>query len=53
MAFKQKFTDKGNTTTYEWTYGEAPLTIVVPPLNFKFDDEDQSRKIPDDIVSLP
>ncbi|XP_011298825.1 CDK5 regulatory subunit-associated protein 3 [Fopius arisanus] len=33
--------DKGNTTTYEWTYGEAPLSIVEPPLNINLDDEDK------------
>lgn len=30
--------DKGNTTTYEWIYGEAPLSIVEPPLNISTDD---------------
>ncbi|XP_016843000.1 CDK5RAP3-like protein isoform X2 [Nasonia vitripennis] len=41
--------DKGNTTTYEWTYGEAPLAINEPTLNFNLDDEadenDQSNTI--------
>ncbi|XP_014214737.1 CDK5RAP3-like protein [Copidosoma floridanum] len=31
--------EKGNTTTYEWTYGEAPLSINEPSLNFNVDDD--------------
>jgi hypothetical protein len=32
-------TEHGNTTTYEYTYGEAPLKIEEPVLDIKFDDE--------------
>jgi len=33
---------KGNTTTYEWIYGEAPLSINEPSLNFNLDDDDDN-----------
>ncbi|KAK9299048.1 hypothetical protein QLX08_007798 [Tetragonisca angustula] len=36
--------DKGNTTTYEWIYGEAPLSISEPPLNINLDNEDLEKK---------
>lgn len=32
-------TDKGDTTTYEWIYGVAPLTIVPPIFNFNIEEE--------------
>ncbi|EZA50664.1 CDK5RAP3-like protein [Ooceraea biroi] len=35
--------EKGNTTTFEYTYGEAPASIIEPPLNIKA-DEDESVK---------
>lgn len=31
--------ENGNTTTYEWKYGEKPKEIIEPDLNIKFDDE--------------
>lgn len=37
-------TDKGNTTTYEWTYGEAPLSVVDSSLNVNFDDDEEDKK---------
>ncbi|KAG7203765.1 hypothetical protein KM043_013788 [Ampulex compressa] len=40
--------DKGNTTTYEWIYGEAPLSIVEPLLNISSEDNPEDRiEIPD------
>lgn len=36
--------DNGNTTTYEWVYGEAPLLISEPPLNINLDNEDLEKK---------
>lgn len=39
------FTEKGNTTTYEYTYGEAPLSIVEPPLNIKADEDDSNVRV--------
>ncbi|XP_033216908.1 CDK5 regulatory subunit-associated protein 3 isoform X2 [Belonocnema kinseyi] len=33
--------EKGNTTTYEWTYGEAPLSIVESPLDISLDDDER------------
>ncbi|KAK1130712.1 hypothetical protein K0M31_018825 [Melipona bicolor] len=35
--------DNGNTTTYEWVYGEAPLLISEPPLNINLDNEDLEK----------
>lgn len=32
--------EKGNTTTYEWTYGEAPLSVVETPLDISLDDDE-------------
>ncbi|XP_018374093.1 PREDICTED: CDK5 regulatory subunit-associated protein 3 isoform X1 [Trachymyrmex cornetzi] len=34
---------KGNTTMFEYTYGEVPASIIEPPLNIKV-DEDESNK---------
>ncbi|XP_011498512.1 PREDICTED: CDK5RAP3-like protein [Ceratosolen solmsi marchali] len=34
--------DKGNTTTYEWTYGECPLHITEPILNYNLYNDDTS-----------
>ncbi|KAK7789713.1 hypothetical protein R5R35_014753 [Gryllus longicercus] len=31
--------EHGNTTTYEWTYGEAPIKIEEPPLIVNLEDE--------------
>ena len=31
--------DRGNVTTYEWTYGEPPLSVEEPKLDFGDDDE--------------
>lgn len=42
------FTDKGNTTVYEWRYGEAPLTVEEPPLLIDVDTEPTAD---DDVVS--
>ncbi|XP_043269000.1 CDK5 regulatory subunit-associated protein 3 [Venturia canescens] len=39
--------DKGNTTTYEWTYGEAPLTVIEPPWNINFENEDDDKVVED------
>ncbi|XP_015117127.1 CDK5 regulatory subunit-associated protein 3 [Diachasma alloeum] len=44
--------DKGNTTTYEWTYGEAPLSVVESPLNVDLDDEEKIPFGDDNIVDL-
>lgn len=48
------YLDKGNTTTYEWRYGEPPLSVAEPTLNFDFtDDNDDSEKNVQDSVSIP
>ncbi|XP_012260611.2 CDK5 regulatory subunit-associated protein 3 [Athalia rosae] len=36
--------DKGNTTTYEWTYGEAPLSIDDTSMNLNFDDDEEETQ---------
>ncbi|KAG5311500.1 CK5P3 protein, partial [Acromyrmex insinuator] len=37
--------EKGNTTMFEYIYGEVPASIIEPPLNIKV-DEDESNKQP-------
>lgn len=41
--------DKGNTTTYEWIYGEAPLSIVETALNVNLDDDEEENKASSEI----
>ncbi|KMQ98640.1 cdk5 regulatory subunit-associated protein 3 [Lasius niger] len=36
--------EKGNTTIFEYTYGEAPASIVEPPLNIKADEDENSER---------
>ena len=38
--------DQGNTTTYEWTYGEPPLSITEPDfiLNVEEDEDDNDHE---------
>ncbi|KPI99454.1 CDK5RAP3-like protein [Papilio xuthus] len=31
--------EHGNTTVYEWTYGEAPLSVEVDPIHIEVDDD--------------
>ncbi|KYN40920.1 CDK5RAP3-like protein, partial [Trachymyrmex septentrionalis] len=38
-----EFYKKGNTTMFEYIYGEVPASIIEPPLNIKV-DEDESNK---------
>lgn len=37
-------TEKGNTTMFEYTYGEAPASIIEPPLNIKADEDENNRR---------
>lgn len=37
-------TEKGNTTTFEYIYGEAPTSITEPPLNIKVDEDESNEK---------
>lgn len=39
VALLKYVIEHGNSTTYEWTYGEPPLKIEEPPLNIVFEDE--------------
>uniref|UniRef100_A0ABD2WE36 CDK5 regulatory subunit-associated protein 3 n=1 Tax=Trichogramma kaykai TaxID=54128 RepID=A0ABD2WE36_9HYME len=37
--------EKGNTTTYEYTYGEAPITVTEPNYHIDVEDEDENNEI--------
>nr|XP_022906943.1 CDK5RAP3-like protein [Onthophagus taurus] len=39
MVLLKYLIQNGNTTTYEYIYGEKPIQIETPPLNITFDDE--------------
>jgi len=41
------FAEKGNTTIFEYTYGEAPATIIEPPLNIKTDEDESIQSSTD------
>ena len=43
MLIKFWFIEHGNTTTYEWKYGEPPLKIEETPLNVVFEDENDAN----------
>lgn len=36
--------EHGNVTTYEWIYGEAPIKIEKPQLEFNLEDETESKE---------
>ncbi|XP_078036546.1 CDK5 regulatory subunit-associated protein 3 [Augochlora pura] len=44
--------DKGNTTTYEWIYGEPPLSINEPPLDINTDNDDLESKKAEDTENI-
>lgn len=46
--------EKGNTTTYEWKYGEPPISVEEPPFatNFNDDEPDNLDENNQDNVSL-
>lgn len=35
--------EKGNTTTFEYTYGEVPALLIEPPLNIEADEDETSN----------
>lgn len=35
--------EHGNTTVYEWSYGEPPLTLEPDPLHIDFEDEEEGQ----------
>ncbi|XP_043464206.1 CDK5 regulatory subunit-associated protein 3 [Leptopilina heterotoma] len=41
ISLVQYVVEKGNTTTYEWIYGEPPLSVIETPLDISLDDESQ------------
>jgi len=45
-------TEHGNTTTYEWKYGEPPLKIVEPPLNIQFEDDTDNTQADDSTIDF-
>ncbi|TGZ37222.1 CDK5 regulatory subunit-associated protein 3 [Temnothorax longispinosus] len=36
--------EKGNTTMFEYTYGEVPASIIEPPLNIKADEDESTGR---------
>ncbi|XP_071579641.1 CDK5RAP3 protein homolog isoform X2 [Temnothorax nylanderi] len=36
--------EKGNTTMFEYTYGEVPASIIEPPLNIKADEDESNGR---------
>lgn len=50
----QYVVEKGNTTTYEWIYNEAPLSLVEPKLNIDLEDDGDSDQLENDaVINLP
>ncbi|XP_047025908.1 CDK5 regulatory subunit-associated protein 3 [Helicoverpa zea] len=41
LPLLQYVVEHGNTTVYEWSYGEAPLSVEPDPVHIELDDEDQ------------
>ncbi|KAH9645044.1 hypothetical protein HF086_005589, partial [Spodoptera exigua] len=41
LPLLQFVVEHGNTTVYEWSYGEAPLSVEPDPIHIEIDDEDQ------------
>lgn len=41
LPLLQYVVDNGNTTVYEWSYGEPPLSVEPDPVHIELDDEDQ------------
>ncbi|XP_036148509.1 CDK5RAP3-like protein isoform X2 [Monomorium pharaonis] len=37
--------EKGNTTIFEYTYGEIPTSIIEPPLNIKTDEDENNGRL--------
>lgn len=45
--------EKGNTTTFEYTYGEVPVSIIEPPLCMQIDEaESNERSSVDDVIDF-
>lgn len=42
------FKEKGNTTMFEYTYGEVPTSIIEPPLNIKMDEDESNGRPSED-----
>lgn len=41
LPLLQYVVEHGNTTVYEWMYGEAPLSIEPDPIHIEVNDEQQ------------
>ncbi|KAK0160144.1 hypothetical protein PV328_007580 [Microctonus aethiopoides] len=48
----QYINDKGNTTVYEWTYGEPPLTITPPAFHTNIEDEKNNSQQNDNEIDF-
>nr|XP_031838396.1 CDK5 regulatory subunit-associated protein 3 [Nomia melanderi] len=44
--------DKGNTTTYEWIYGEPPLSVSEPSLDINTDDHDMEKQKIEEVENI-
>lgn len=42
LPLLQYVVENGNTTVYEWSYGEPPLSLEPDPIHIEFDDEEQA-----------
>ncbi|KAM3967080.1 CDK5RAP3 protein homolog [Aphomia sociella] len=42
VTLLQYVVEHGNTTVYEWSYGEPPLSIEPDPIHIELDDDDQA-----------
>ncbi|CAH1635547.1 unnamed protein product [Spodoptera littoralis] len=52
LPLLQFVVEHGNTTMYEWSYGEAPLSVEPDPIHIEIDDEDQGAGDQIDFGSL-
>lgn len=44
--------EKGNTTMFEYTYGEVPTSIIEPPLNIKMDEDESNGRHSEDANAI-
>ncbi|CAG9787399.1 unnamed protein product [Diatraea saccharalis] len=42
LPLLQYIVEHGNTTVYEWSYGEPPLSVEPDPIHIEFDDEEHA-----------
>ncbi|KAL0125837.1 hypothetical protein PUN28_004713 [Cardiocondyla obscurior] len=44
--------EKGNTTMFEYTYGEVPISITEPELNIKADEDESNGRPSEDVNAI-